>query len=874
MIEIELPDGSIGEFPDGTPDDVISSALRKTFPKQEERPSGPTQAIHGLNEAFYSPVVGAEKLIADNLFGSEKRPVADFLKKHQYPSDPVTSGDRIWRSAGAMVPETAATAAALALAAPATLPGMVSRAVPGVGEMLRNSILYPYKNAAPAMTGVADVAGALGAGAGSQAYKELSDGPTGIGEFNSGIAGGAVAGALPASAAAYSKWGPLGLVARLGRNVISENLPENLIDKIPGMRGIVDSRREVVREKQLPKIAKELQGLNQPEMQEGMGVAAALRQEIDGFNPSLAESTGLPSAVAAQTTIERNATGADLDALARRRALNEQALHRYEGQGAPQADNAERTVSESMQRRVDAARESREGQTRKLAEQALDLPGQLPRADTEAQGSKLRDRMMELRGGVSKEMNALAEESGLDATTWLPFGKLQARIKAMKPSKFAEGDDLGATLKTIEDYQHKAGEPVNFQDVKFLREKLGDEIRTAEKAGERSKARILRQGRDEIDAFLDDDVPAKVFQGDIGLQGKYKEFRKRYKEEFIDRFETGSGREAKRVGPDQRYRTADEDVASEFFEAGNVRAARDFQTVFQGDAEAADAMKATILDSARAASVKDGAVDRRALERWYKSHQSVLDQFPEARDLVKDVGRAAENIEGRRATLVLRGRQIEDTRFAKAAGGEPEKAVDALLSDKRMADRAIRAMDEGEKNAFSRAMWDYAIGKENDPSPETIKAFLKEHGDITRKVMTPEHLKALGNLAQGWEMLGRVQSPVGKMANADPLKGVQEAIGSGPLQISSRVFAASSGRTSWRMVLTDLLARAGVATSQKEAQNVARQALYDANFANELAAYVRDPNSRLGKESVPKMKAYVSAMGIRAATPDEQDKER
>lgn len=876
MIEAELHDGRILEFPDGTDPAVVQSTVKRLLAegKQPERPAYATQALHGANEAIMAPVRVVENLIAEKIFGTSKRPVSDFLKRNLYPSEAQTPGERIARSAGAMVPETALMAGTLAAAAPAVPTALINRTAPGLAEYLAQSILRPYETAAPATTAIADVFGALGAGAASQAHKEYVADPTASGEFASGMAGGALGAGVPAAGAAYSRYSPLAVGSKIIRNALLANLPEETISRVPGLSVMADARRGALRQQELPRVAKEFAGLREPEMQARFDQAGALRQEIPDFNPSLAEATGLPSAIAAQRTIEREASGADLDALARRKALSEDALRRYQDREAPGAPElAQETVAKAMQGRVEKVRAAHEGQTRALAEQAIDLPDRLPATDIEAQGAKLRDRMMTLRGEESARMSKLAEESGMDDKTWLPFHKLQKRIKDVKPSRFAGDESMGATLQTIMDYKAGAGTPVNFQDIKYLREQLGDEIRMAERAGERNKARVLRNGRDQIDEFLDNDVPAALFQGDTGLQVLYKNFRETYKRDYIDRFEAGAGREAKRIGPDQRYRTADEDVASDFFNAGDVRAARDFKSVFKDDPEAAAAMQASILDSARAAAVKDGAVDKRALDRWLKAHDSVLAQFPEARAVVQDAGRAAEAIEARRATLALRGRRIGDTKFAKAAGGDPDKAVDALLADKRMAERAIRAMDRDEKEAFGRAMWDFALPREKMPSPETIGRFLSDHGDIARKVMSPEHLKALRNLESAWRMNERVPPPVGRRGDASAIKAMTEATGSGPLQISSRIFAAASGRTSARMVMLDLLARAGVATSQKEATAIAREALYDAGFARELANYVRDPSSRAGKDAVPKIKSYVNAMALRAAEP-EPDQDR
>src|SRR5690606_15586220 len=38
MIEVELPDGTIAEFPDGTAPETIKSALKKRYSQQEEGP--------------------------------------------------------------------------------------------------------------------------------------------------------------------------------------------------------------------------------------------------------------------------------------------------------------------------------------------------------------------------------------------------------------------------------------------------------------------------------------------------------------------------------------------------------------------------------------------------------------------------------------------------------------------------------------------------------------------------------------------------------------------------------------------------------------------------------------------------------------------
>ena len=55
MIEIEAPDGSIIEFPAGTPDDVITRVMRQSFPG----PSAPQEAGRTLGQTIYENVIGS-----------------------------------------------------------------------------------------------------------------------------------------------------------------------------------------------------------------------------------------------------------------------------------------------------------------------------------------------------------------------------------------------------------------------------------------------------------------------------------------------------------------------------------------------------------------------------------------------------------------------------------------------------------------------------------------------------------------------------------------------------------------------------------------------------------------------------------------------
>lgn len=55
MIEIEAPDGSIVEFPDGTPDETINAAMRKAYPSKQQAPAANTAAPNADLPIFKDP---------------------------------------------------------------------------------------------------------------------------------------------------------------------------------------------------------------------------------------------------------------------------------------------------------------------------------------------------------------------------------------------------------------------------------------------------------------------------------------------------------------------------------------------------------------------------------------------------------------------------------------------------------------------------------------------------------------------------------------------------------------------------------------------------------------------------------------------------
>lgn len=79
---------------------------------------------------------------------------------------------------------------------------------------------------------------------------------------------------------------------------------------------------------------------------------------------------------------------------------------------------------------------------------------------------------------------------------------------------------------------------------------------------------------------------------------------------------------------------------------------------------------------------------------------------------------------------------------------------------------------------------------------------------------------------------------------ADTLTGVEENLGSGVNQIGSRLFAAESGRTSWRYVGMDLLSRFMRSRTRRESARLIEEALYNGELAKDLADALRIKSER------------------------------
>jgi hypothetical protein len=75
MIEVELPDGTIAEFPDNTPQDVMRGALRKRFATEKAKTDRDAYYSSGIYAGKYNPLGPIAKTVDAFASGAQRGPL-------------------------------------------------------------------------------------------------------------------------------------------------------------------------------------------------------------------------------------------------------------------------------------------------------------------------------------------------------------------------------------------------------------------------------------------------------------------------------------------------------------------------------------------------------------------------------------------------------------------------------------------------------------------------------------------------------------------------------------------------------------------------------------------------------------------------------
>ena len=368
-----------------------------------------------------------------------------------------------------------------------------------------------------------------------------------------------------------------------------------------------------------------------------------------------------------------------------------------------------------------------------------------------------------------------------------------------------------------------------------LRSRISDDLRDAIGTANPSAKKVRTLS--ELEKSVDDVIDRLTFEADPELAQNYRQFRQAYKTEYVDRFNRGAAFKVRARDGRGYYQIPDERVAETFWKTPD--GIRQFKSTFGTEAKETAALESIALDDLRLDTVRHGEVNQTLLKGWKRKHEKALAELPALRQQVDSIESANNAIAQRNAELTRRERSIEQsllTREIRAfERGKPAADVitAAVREPRKMAQLAGRLRKSpGAIDALQRNVWDTVAGA----SPTEMRKFLRDNSKSLRHVLTPNHFRYLNTIMAAGEMAGRVPKPAGRGYQPNSMQGVENALGTGMNQIGSRVFAAQSGRTSWRYVSLDLAGRFLRGFSQQESARLLEEALYNPDVARDLAS--------------------------------------
>lgn len=715
----------------------------------------------------------------------------------------------------------------------------------------------------PLQTATVETAGAVGAGIGGAVATEVAPGNR-YAEF-----GGQLLGALTPTAILTSP------------TIMGARLTKQLAQKA---RGYVSEGAQTARaEQKVRNTIGDMENL-EPSIVASQKIErqvddAAFREGTDArMNLSLAERTGAPSLSAAQKDMESRLSGGELDAEIARRQGNQDAISAFAREVAPKSTSDAESVAQAAGRRAKGVQDKIDAATTRAEMERYALAGKVPTVDLAERGRFLRDELDASRLAVRDRFNQRATVDGLDSVNLtLDFRKFQKHIdKAYAPKTYDNSLYRPKVLDEIIAYKAPdtssidptvaraiEGEPISFQDVKGWRERLGTDLRVAQRSSnpvDRERASRLSQVMRDFDDMI---VQAELTNASPETAAKWTSFRRDYKTQYIDKFRNPDMKDIRARDVDGFENMADEAVAAEIFKPGNVTTARRFKSAIQAaDDDGAftrsmEAVEAVALDSLNKAAVRNGTINERLLAAWKRQHQSVLEEFPFLKGQVDNIQRTNDALLARQAQLTSRRdavqRSILERRLAAVnqGGKTPESLIDEALKNPGIAARLVSRL-RGSPDAMRGlrvAVWE----KIPLDDPAAALKYLASHQKSLEIIMSAEHLRNVRTIAQARAMASRVHPPAGTAADISPFSAIEDELGSTLPSLSASVRAIERGRSSISYELPARVIQWWRAQANKTADKVWQQALYDPEVARAIVTAQTNPDTATVQEKLRRM---------------------
>ncbi|WP_026481054.1 hypothetical protein [Ahrensia sp. 13_GOM-1096m] len=694
--------------------------------------------------------------------------------------------------------------------------------------------------AAPATAATGELVSTVGAGIGAQVARDSAPNSATAELVASTIGGIAAPAAIAVS--------PINL-ARKGVSAVAKRVSPKELEKAQ-RRQISDGIRQNLT----------------PEGEAAVRESAQLQQTIPNYRPSIAEATESPAFIATQREFEGGLSGPDLDAANQRYRQNQIAVDDAATSQAPQSSLLIDDVFAQARKRPERTRSMIDAKVSQLDDaaraQAEDIA---PRAQRSTIGASIRDQIEYERDYTKGQLSQDAQSMGLNSIAQkYDFSQpvKQQLIQAVKP-RSGLADNSALPRGILSDIQ-AMGDSVSVTDLMALRSRITDDIRTyTARPDGRRKVEYLETLKSALDS-VSDQIVRKA--GDSRIADNMQTFRQRYRDQVVQPFEQGAIGKVRKKDLAGAYRIPDEEVAKEFFNGWSQTAAKQFRETFKNAPNANSTMEAAAIDDLFSSAVLDGQIDPNRLAMWTRRNAGVLQEFPDIAGRVKGLQDAVDSIAKRRAILTSRRRKIEESYLSRelskldnpTGSTTPESVIDAAIKNPARMRKLLSSVKTTEsKDAIARHVWETALSQ-TDPS-----AFIKRNGFSVQAALGKDKYTAATRLARAIEKNKLVRPPAGRAMDTNPMAALENSLGTGLNQMSSRVFAVKSGRTSARYAFADIAGRAFRTMTANQARQTLQDAIYDPQVAIDLANALE--MNALSQPAAKRLYTFLLSNGIVAA---------
>lgn len=319
-----------------------------------------------------------------------------------------------------------------------------------------------------------------------------------------------------------------------------------------------------------------------------------------------------------------------------RRTANDAAITRRLGEVAPQGDPAQFRAA------LEAGRDAQIAEALDAEEIAAAIFGEAEQGaqpalrDATARGSSLRSGLQEAYDTARSRVDE----------AWRPINEADAPVDIGPLAERFAGVDQRLPLNDTQRFRPaEAGVPaalapegsaeVPLREVTSIRGGLTDDIRTQRAAGQRNAARVTDQYRREVDQFVDTSIPPE-------LRDQYEAARSA-RRDLADRFERPGTGIAETLRPREGggYALDDSAVPGRFAQPdqGRINDTRALLREAGGDQRVRNALADEVLADVQSRGLTDKP---ERLRQYLDERQILLGEFPELRGRLERVGVAAE----------------------------------------------------------------------------------------------------------------------------------------------------------------------------------------------------------------------------------------